>query len=364
MQAVVIDNGSSVSKVGLAGDEIPRNVFPTVVGHLKKSETEESFVGFQSQYGCDIFKLSNPIKHGIIINWDDMETLWRHTFKNELRIEPQNQAVLLTEPVLNPKSNREKMCQIMFEKFSIPNLYVALQGVLSLYASGRANGMIFDCGDGVTQTLGVYQGYAFSEAFSRIDFAGDLITDYLNDALTERGYMFSTIKEKEIVKDMKEKLCYVALDYEQELVKKSSSINKTYKLPDGQEIKIENECFRCPEVLFQPRLLGLTKTPGIHELIFNSIMKCDIDIRKDFYANIVLSGGSTMFPGIAERLKREISLLAPSSIRVNIIKPDERKITSWIGGSILASLSTFQSDFVSKQEYYEYGPNIIHKKCF
>lgn len=369
--AVVIDIGSGICKAGFATDPLPSIVFPSIVGrprHLNvimDSAIKDCVIGEAAIRKRGILTLKYPIEHGIVTNWSDMEKIWKHTYE-ALAVEPDAHPVLLTEPPMNPKRNREKMTEIMFENFGVPALYVAIQAVLSLYATGRTIGIVADSGDGVTHTVPIYEGYALPHACMRLDLAGRDLTDYLGKLLMEAGVSLTTSAEREIVRDIKEKLCYVATNYDEEMEKytvRKNEMQQVYELPDGLKIHIGNESFRCPEALFKPSLLG-QEVPGLHEAIFSSIAGCDMDLRREMYNNVVLSGGTTMLRNIEVRLQQDITRMAPSTMRIKIIANPERIFAVWSGGSVLASLSSFQNMWIDAAEYDEVGPSIIHRKCF
>uniref|UniRef100_T1J9I3 Actin n=1 Tax=Strigamia maritima TaxID=126957 RepID=T1J9I3_STRMM len=366
--ALVLDGGSAMFKAGFAGDDAPRSIFPSIIGRPRHlfamvgAGSKETYVGDDAQSKRGLLAITYPIKRGIVINWDDMEKIWHHVFYNELQIAPEERPILLTEAPLNPKPNREKITEIMFEKYQIPTMYIAIQAILSSYASGRTTAIVLENGDGVAQTIPIYEGYGIPDAIIRSDVSGGELTEYLKELMAQRGLDFANTADREVIRDIKEKLCHVALDFGQ--VMESASVEeKSFELPDGQVITVGNERFRCSEALFQPSVLGMW-SGGIHENIYKSIMSCPDANHKVLYSNIVLSGGSTLFPGIVERMQKEMTTLAPSTMPIRIIAPPERKHSVWIGGSILASLSTFQNMWINKAQYEESGSSIVHEKCF
>lgn len=362
--AIVIDNGTKSCKAGFSGDDNPRAILPSAVGLPKQARGSGERVGDEPLKRRDLFDIKFPIQRGIIQDWENMEKIWHYAFYNELKIPPEEHAVLLTEPPLNPRANREKITQIMFETFGTPATYVSLQPLLTLISAGRTNGIAVDSGEGVSSIVPICEGIPLQHAMIRLHLSGSDLTEYLLRLMTERGYYFDTPSEQEMAPDIKEKLCYVAQDFTEEMAlsEKNKEIEKQYELPDGRQIVLGSERFRCSEALFQPSLVGMSYA-GFPQSILNSINKCDMAVRRDLYNNVVLSGGTTLLEGFPERLEKELHEISPSSVEIQVIAPPERKFSVWTGGSILSSLSSFQDMWVLKSEYEESGPSIVHRKC-
>uniref|UniRef100_A0A146KW21 Beta-centractin n=1 Tax=Lygus hesperus TaxID=30085 RepID=A0A146KW21_LYGHE len=259
------------------------------------------------------------------------------------------------------KKNREKAAEIFFESFNVPALYVSMQAVLSLYATGRTTGVVLDSGDGVTHAVPIYEGFAMPHSIMRVDIAGRDVSRYLRLLLRKEGVNLKTTAEFEVVRTIKEKACYLSPNPQKE---ESADTEKfQYILPDGSTLDIGAARFRAPEVLFRPDLIG-DECEGIHEVLVFAIQKSDLDLRRTLFQNIVLSGGSTLFKGFGDRLLAEIKKVAPKDIKIRISAPQERLYSTWIGGSILASLDTFKRMWVSKREFEDEGGRAIHRKTF
>ncbi|KJE91991.1 beta-centracetin [Capsaspora owczarzaki ATCC 30864] len=383
-QPVVIDQGSGMIKAGFAGDLEPKHIAPTCVGRPKHRRVMTDavegayFMGGRIAQHRGLLRLSHPIEHGVVTNWEDAERLWQHTYSKEgLGVAPEEHPVLLTEQPLNSTRNREKAASVFFENFNVPALYFALPAVLSLYASGRTTGVVLDSGDGVTTAVPVYEGFAMPLSINRMDLAGRDVTRQLRMLLRKEGYDLHTSAEFDIARTIKERVCYFELDPSRAGVE-SSSEPSTYTLPDESIIEVGQARHRAAEILFNPQLAD-KEYMGVHEMVYDSVFKCDIDMRVTLLSNIVLSGGSTLMRGFGNRLVNELHRVVNnpgrssstqqtaqrSNIRtIRVSAPRERLYSAWIGGSILASLDAFKTMWVSKQEYDDVGPNVLHRKTF
>ena len=357
IETIVIDNGSYNIKAGFSGDDEPRSVFPTIIGKPKYSQV---FDNGSYNYNNEVIyiyrswgvrNINYPIKNGIITNWDDMEKIWEYTFYKELRIDPTEHPVLLTEQLFNPRPIREKITQIMFETFNVPSFFLAKAPILSLYATGRTTGVVVECGHDTTQILAINDGYSIPCSSAKYQIAGSDVSFELKKLLHNK-YQFKTDSEHQILDDIKEKFCYVSQKLEND-IKNPSEIQRSYELPDGNLIKIDKERVQATEILFQNN--PNHDYPGISNSIINSINQCDDEYKQTLYDNIILSGGSTLFDGFADRIRNELN----HSVKSRIIAAPHRKSAAWIGGSILASLTTFPQMAISKDSYEENGPSII-----
>ena len=292
--------------------------------------------------------------------------LWDFTFK-KLKVDPKERSVLVASTPSDImtaegyKTTREKMAQILFEKFGCSKIFIANQPVLALYAAGHMEGFVVNCGHQRTQCVPVEKGFAVPEAITVLNYAGQDVTNFFAKSLGDR-IPSSTRTEKEVVCNLKEKVGYVSLDSEQESKKPADKIEKIFELPSGQKITVSSSRFQCPESLFQPSLLGV-EAAGIHEACFNSIMKCKEDVRKTMFSSIVLSGGTTLFRGFTDRFTAEMMALALPANRTMVIAPANRPDSVWSGASILAALENFQTMWVTQEEYQKSGTSVLHEKC-
>jgi len=373
-KAIVIDNGSGVIKAGMGGDDKPRAVFPCVVGRPKEAsvipgtEKKDIYIADEAQKLRGVLNISYPIEHGIVKNNDDMVKVWTHTIYNELRVEPSECSLMLTEAPMNPKSNREAMIDIAFNTFGVKAFYVGIQAVLALFSTGRTTGIVVDSGDGVTHAVPIYETYSVPHAITKALLAGRDVTNYLMKIITERGWHFESTAQFQITREITEAMCYVSMDFKKDQEENSTKewkekFEKPYTLPDGNVMTLGSERYRAPEIAFQPTIAG-KDVPGVHKLVYNSIMECDLDVRKALWENVILSGGNTMFESYPERLLQELKALAPPTIQVKVVAQPDRKYAVFIGAAQLASLSAFQNSWITKQEFDENGPSFVHRKCF
>jgi len=290
-------------------------------------------------------------------------------------VDPRGRKILLTEPPMNPKKNRERMCEVMFEEYGFGAVYVAIQAVLTLYAQGLTTGVVVDSGDGVTHVVPVYEGFAMPHLTRRLDIAGRDVTRYLIKLLLMRGYAFNRTADFETVRQIKEKLCYVSydLDLDQKLSEETTVLVESYTLPDGRVIKVGSERFEAPECMFQPHLVDVEQ-PGVAELLFQTIQAAAVDVRSELYKHIVLSGGSSMYPGLPSRLEKEMKQLYLTRVlngdtsrlnkfKIRIEDPPRRKHMVFLGGAVLADIMKGRQEFwLTREEWLESGAASVERK--
>jgi actin len=353
---LVLDIGSEFVKAGFSGFDHPQSVFQNLILKPKSGHFCQTYVENDKLLSTGKYILSFPVKNGIISNCNDLEEILNYVFKSKLKVDPTEQPILLTEPISNPKNNREKTLELMFETINTPFFYLASQPMLSLYGSGRTTGIIVESGGDITQIVPIYDGNVIKDSAQIIEFGGRNITSELISLITLKGNSnFNGNSGKRIIRDCKEKICYVSLDYNAEAQKafQGSEIVQSYQLSDGNSLEMNEERFQASEIFF-------TKY-SVHQLIYDTIMKSNPNYQQQFFENIVLGGGNTMFKGLVERLSREMNCIASKDQQINVIAPHE--YSSWFGGSILASTSDFLQIAISKNEFREIGSSIIHQKC-
>lgn len=382
-KVIVCDNGTGFVKCGFAGSNFPHAIFPSLVGRpilraeekVGDVEIKDIMIGQEASDLRSMLQLSYPMENGIVRNWEDMEHLWNHTFNDVLQVDPKDTKIMLTEPPMNPTKNRERMVTVMFEKYQFDSCYVAIQAVLTLYAQGLLTGVVVDSGDGVTHIVPVYEGFALPHLTRRLDVAGRDVTRYLIKLLLLRGYAFNRTADFETVRQMKEKLCYVGYDLELEtrLSQETTVLVENYTLPDGRVIKVGSERFEAPEALFQPHLVDV-EAVGMAEQLYNTIQAADMDIRSELYKHIVLSGGSTMYPGLPSRLEKEVKQLYLTrtlkgdtsrldKFKLRIEDPPRRKHMVFLGGAVLADIMKDKENFwMTKADFDEMGAERLIQK--
>lgn len=404
--AVVMDNGTGLTKLGFAGNDSPSFVFPTAIATStasgksgKSSSAAGSFLSTKRgledldfHIGYDAlsaasgpnYSLSYPIRHGQIENWDHMERFWEKSIFKYLRCEPEDHYFLLTEPPLNPPENRESTAEIMFESFNCAGLYIAVQAVLALAASWTSSkvqdrsltGTVIDSGDGVTHVIPVAEGYVIGGAIKNIPLAGRDITLFIQSLLRDRGEADTSLQTAEKIK---QQFCYVCPDIVKEFKKFDQQPQEKFAqyivetVDRKKTVDVGYERFLAPEIFFNPEICSSDYLTPLPSVVDQVVQLSPIDVRKKLYKNIVLSGGSTMFKDFGRRLQRDIKAMVnerielseqlsgvkSTGVEVQVISHKRQRNAVWFGGSLLAQTAEFKSYCYTKQDYDEYGPSIV-----
>lgn len=331
------------------------------------AHSSECIIGDALRELRGVVALARPIRRGAVTDWDSAEALWRHTITTGLNTNPDEHPTLITENPSVPRPNREKLGEVFFESLRVPSLYIATPAVLALYAAGRTGGLVLDVGSDTATALAVSAGHlATSRNSHHTDLGGVDIDDRLSLLLRKSGSILGiSASERRAVRRAKERFCFVAdnpAKVEAE-VRKSDANVACYELPDGNTLYLGPERFRAPEILFRPALAGL-ESLGVADLVNGAVIDADIELRKGLYSSVLLTGGTTKMKGFAPRLLDELRKFAPKGAKVRVLAPKDRLTAAFTGGTILASLTTFKEMTITKEEWYDHGRSIVHRKMF
>lgn len=373
--SIITDLGSGKIKTGLSTEEEPSLVFPSLIGHPKFNKilpqnNQEEIVGPEPDLR-GLYTLDNPIKNGKIQNKADAKMIFNKIYNDLNIINNKEIPLFIAEPPFTSKKQKNMLSELLFENFETPAVFFGTQGVLSLYAFGKTEGIVLESGKGVTQIVPITNGYKLDYAVQKINFGGEDIDQYLKLLLKKNGIYLYSSSEDCILEEMKETVCQLkdkAFDRNQRNNLNEVDSHKIedfdYKLPDGEIISIGSERFIAPEVLFNPSIAGM-EFPGLHEFLDSAIKKMDLDLRKNFYGNIVLSGGNTMVNGFAERLANEMEPLVAEKTKLTILAAEiDRSCLVWKGASSIINVDSFSSLWISKKDYEEHGERIFLMKTF
>ncbi|VDP69632.1 unnamed protein product [Echinostoma caproni] len=360
---IVLDNGADYLKAGFAGESAPRILVPMLTTHsLSSWGTAEWFVGEHAKALRRELPVRCPISHGQVTNFEELAIIWQYMYAKELRTNPADHPVLITEYPVLPQYHRERMAEMAFEKFSVPAIYFSNQSVLSLYAVGLSTGLSVDIGTETTNVVPVVETFLITDAVKRRTIGGVDVTNFLQRLLVSGNPKVSRFITADVTRYFKERLCYVAPTLSSEALSYADSQPVSYQTPDGQLVNIGRERLIAPEILFSPKQAGLEGN-GIQHSIVAAIRECPEELHSYLNGTIVLSGGTTMSKGLPERVRQEVKNLTGEKVVVNVHASPHRKYAVWIGGSILGSLNTFHKLLISKKEFEEIGPSVVHQKC-
>lgn len=314
------------------------------------TKSRKRYVGSEAIDRKGILSLSHPIQNGRIVDWDDMKSLWEFAMMDALKIIPEEHEILVCEPAMNEKDKRGLIAEIFFETFNVPALFIAKQPLLSVYGTGSHTGLVVDIGEGGTRCVPIWQGHMLEDRVQSNILGGFKMTEYMGRLMSECDQTVSQMSQY-MVAEMKTSLAYVAQDFDKEL--KDKLAEKTeFMLPDGQLLQVASQRFRCCEAFFQPEVLG-EACDDLPSMIYDTIASCDMDLRRDLFNNIILVGGCAKFPGLQQRVTKELQLRG--TVDVNVKIPEDPEYSVWKGGSILSSVEAFSNHWVTSAHYEEYG---------